>query len=167
MGCDVLDMAVPGPAPFKQVIGVRWDNGPTDGVVECGDSAFYIFRLVAWEFARFDRIYVFSPTRREVAEGITAILDGFDPEIHDEDEVLGPLSELLGQAGPIEYLAMVNDMMRTLVRCLPLHDPKLRRQVETRVLERPDQNLNHFVYSLAPHEQWVALLHGRRPQPWW
>lgn len=111
------------PSPVQKVLAVDYYDGPTYGVLQCGDDSTYRFDLLAWEQETQDvRVFGLYPLPRPRWEQLIDLCSAYESP-HWPVWVFGwhegihqPIEDIFGQAGPVEWVVATEDLLGEILR---------------------------------------------------
>jgi hypothetical protein len=105
------------PSPVREVLALGYYDGPTDGVLRCGDRRVYRFELLTWEQQTQDlRVFALSPLPPAAWDQLIALCTCQEaprwpvwvPSWHEGRNE--PVDAILQQAGPVEWVLATEDL---------------------------------------------------------
>lgn len=119
-------------SPVQKILAFGYYDGPTEGVLQCGDGQTYRFDLLAWEPETQDlRVFCLSPLPSPAWEQLIALcaaqesphwpvwVVGWHEELHQ------PVEEILRQAGPVEWVLATEDLQGEIQRVKAIRPEEL------------------------------------------
>jgi hypothetical protein len=99
------------PSPVHKVLAFDYYDGPTYGVLQCGDGSTYRFDLLAWDQETQDlRVFSLSPLPRPGWDQLIALCSAHEAPrwpvwvLSWHEEAHEPVDDIRGQAGPVEWV---------------------------------------------------------------
>jgi hypothetical protein len=122
-------------SPVQKVLAFGHYDGPTDGVLQCGDGQTYRFDLLAWDKETQDvRVFALSPLPRPEWERLIALCTGREAPrwpvwaFRWQEPLRQPIEDLLRRAGPVEWALATEDLLGEILRVKAVR-PEERVQV--------------------------------------
>lgn len=132
------------PSPVQKVLALEYYDGPTYGVLQCGDDSTYRFDLLAWDQETQDvRVFGLSPLPRPGWEKLIALCSayesphwpvwvvGWHEELHQPiDDIFqqaGPIDSIRRQAGPVEWVIATEDLLGEILRVKSIRPEELNQ----------------------------------------
>jgi|SRR5579884_943465 len=113
-------------SPVQKVLIFGWYDGPTDGVLQCGDGQVYRFDLLAWEPATQDlRVFGLFPMPSASWEQLIAICGG--PGFRWQEQLRQPIEDVIRQAGDVEWVVATEDLQGEILRVKAIRPDELAR----------------------------------------
>lgn len=122
------------PSPVQKVLAFDYYDGPTYGVLQCGDGSTYRFDLLTWDQETQDlRVFSLSPLPRPGWEQLIALCSA-----HESPRwpvwVLGwqegphePVDAIKRQAGPVEWVVATEDWEGVMLRVKSIRPEELNQ----------------------------------------
>lgn len=114
------------PSPVQKILTFGYYDGPTDGVMQCGDGRVYRFDLLAWEPRTQDlRVFGLFPMGPATWEQLTALYG--DHGFRWQEQLRQPIEDFLRQTGPVEWVLATEDLKGEILRVKAIRPEELAR----------------------------------------
>lgn len=112
----------PFPSPVLKILALGYYDGPTNGLLQCEAGRAYCFEMLAWDRESQNlRVFGFAPIPADAFDRLAELCARCEkprwpvwlPSWYEEwDE---EADAILGQAGPVEWVAAAEDLMGTIL----------------------------------------------------
>lgn len=120
-------------SPVQKILAFGYYDGPTDGVLQCGNTQVFRFDLLAWEEETQDvRGFMLSPLAMEAWERLVALCSNYETPrwplwLCWREELRQPIGEILRQAGDVEWVVATEDLLGEILRVKAIGPEELVR----------------------------------------
>lgn len=119
-------------SPVQQVLAFGYYDGPTEGVLQCGNGQSYRFDLLAWEPETQDlRIFCLSSLPSSGWEQLTALCAAHESPrwpvwvVGWHEGLHQPIQDILRQAGPVQWVVATEDLQGEILRAKAIRPEEL------------------------------------------
>lgn len=124
------------PSPVQKVLALGYYDGPTEGVLQCGDGQTYRFDCLAWEPQTQDlRLFRLSLLPSPGWERLIALCAAYESPrwpvwvVGLHEELHQPIQDILRQAGPVEWVIATEDLLGEMLRVKAVRPEELARVI--------------------------------------
>lgn len=127
------------PSPVQKVLAFDYYDGPTYGVLQCGDGATYRFDLLAWDQETQDvRVFGLYPLPCPGWERLIALCSahesphwpvwvvGWHEALHQPIDNI-PIDDIQRQAGLVEWVVATEDLLGEILRVKSIRPEELNQ----------------------------------------
>lgn len=119
-------------SPVQKVLAFNYYDGPTDGVLQCGDGQTYRFDLLAWDEETQDvRVFALSPLPQPEWERLIALCTARETPrwpvwaFHWQEQLRQLIEDILRRAGPVEWALATEDLQGEILRAQAIRPDEL------------------------------------------
>jgi hypothetical protein len=120
-------------SPVQRILAFGYYDGPTDGVLLCGNAQVFRFDLLAWDEDTQDvRGFRLSPLAREAWEQLVALCCKYETPrwpvwVFWREELRQPIDAILRQAGDVEWVIATEDLLGEMLRVKAIRPEEMVR----------------------------------------